>query len=78
MKTAVFATRQEALNIVATLVKGTYYLAHGEHSRPEYKVRKVRGGEGYEIYAKRHYYAGTLHARPSGALTWESNELYSL
>ena len=69
--TETFATRAEAQKIVDQLDRKTYYLAHGEHSRPDYTVRKVKGEDAYYIHARRYYYAGTLHARPSGPLGWE-------
>ena len=73
---ATFATRSEALNIVAGLDSATYYLAHGEYERPTYTVRKVRGGSKFYIHARRFYYSGTFNARPSGPLHVNSNELY--
>jgi len=73
---ATFATRTEALAIVAGLDSATYYLAHGEYERPTYTVRKVRGESKYYIHAKRFYYAGTFNARQSGPLSVNSNELY--
>ena len=69
--TETFTSRAEAQSVVDTLNSGTYYLAHGEYARPEYTVRKVRGGSEFYIHARRYYYAGTLHARPSGPLSWE-------
>ena len=74
--TATFASKSEALAIVAGLDSGTYYLAHGEYERPTYTVRKVRGESSYYIHARRYYYSGTLNQRPSGPLSWDSNELY--
>ena len=74
--TATFATKSEALALVDGLDAATYYLAHGEHSRPEYTARKVRGESRYYIHAKRFYYAGTFNQRPSGPLSVYSNELY--
>jgi hypothetical protein len=38
----------------------------------------VRGEDRYYIHAARHYYAGTFNQRPSGPLSLESNELYSI
>lgn len=74
MKTAVFKTRIEAAKALAAFDRGIYHLQHGEHSRPDYTVRKVRNGEGYEIYRRRHYYIGTLNTKPNGPLTEE--EIY--
>jgi hypothetical protein len=76
MKT--YSTRKEAQAIVDRLDNMTYYLAHGEHSRPDYTVRKVRGEDAYYIHARYHYYSGTLNTRKSGPLDADSNELYEL
>lgn len=73
---ATFATREEAKSIIAELNSACYILAHGEYERPYYTVRKVRGEDSYYIHARRYYYSGTFHARPSGTLEWDSNELY--
>jgi hypothetical protein len=75
---ATFATRNEAQKLVDRLNSGTYYLAHGEYARPDYTVRKVRGGDRYYIHARRHYYAGTFYAGKSGALTEHVVAGYSL
>lgn len=77
MGTATFATRTEVLTVVAGLNSATYYLAHGEYARPDYTVRKVRGGNKFYIHARRYYYGGTFNARPSGPLSVNSNELYA-
>lgn len=74
---ATFATRKEAQAIIDELDSYVYELAHGEYERPDYTARKVRGEDRYYIHARRYYYAGTFHARPSGGLGWESNELRS-
>jgi len=75
--TATFATRAEALVIVAGLDSATYLLAHGEYERPDYTVRKVRGGRHFYIHARRYYYSSTFNPRPSGPLSVNSNELYN-
>ena len=67
MKT--FNTRKEALSALSEYDKGTYYLSHGEYSRPCYTVRKIANEDKYYIYAKRYYYVGTFNTKKSGALT---------
>ena len=67
--TQTYATRAEAQKVIVGLNSGTYYLAHGEYERPDYTARKLRNGDRYYIYARRYFYAGTLHAKKSGALT---------
>ncbi len=64
-----YATRAEAQKAIAVLDSGTYYLSHGEYERPDYTVRKLRNGDRYYIHVRRYFYAGTLHAKKSGALT---------
>lgn len=64
-----YATRADAQKAIAVLNSGTYYLAHGEYERPDYTARKLRNGDKYYIYARRYFFAGTLHAKKSGALT---------
>jgi hypothetical protein len=64
-----YVTRAEAQKVIAGLNSGTYYLAHGEYERPDYTARKLRNGDRYYIYARRYFYAGTLHAKQSGPLT---------
>jgi hypothetical protein len=70
MKTPIqtYATRADALAIKDKLDEGTYYLAHGEHSRPKYSVRKIRGENGYYIHARYYYLPGTFYAPASGPL----------
>lgn len=77
MTNATFATRKEANEIIDGLDSCVYHLAHGEYARPEYRARKVRGEEKFYIHARRHYFFGTFHAQPSGALKWDDNELFS-
>ena len=36
-----FDSRKEAEEWIGDRTQGTYYLAHGEYSAPDYKVRKV-------------------------------------
>jgi len=64
-----YATRADAQKAIAVLDSGTYYLANGEYERPDYTVRKLRNGVSYYIHARRYFYAGTLYARKSGAVT---------
>lgn len=64
-----YTTRSDAQKAIAGLNSGIYYLAHGEYERPDYTARKLRNGNRYYIHARRYFYAGTLHARKSGALT---------
>jgi hypothetical protein len=64
-----YVTRAEAVIVVNELNSGIYHLGHGEYSRPHYTVRKVRGEDSYYIHARRYFYAGTLNAPTSGALT---------
>ena len=75
---ATFATRIEAQTLADRLNSGTYYLAHGEYARPDYTVRKVRGGDRYYIHARRYYYSGTFGAGKSGPLTADVVAGYSL
>ena len=70
--TATFATKSEAQIIASALDNATYHLGHGECSRPEYTVRKIRNGTGYEIYAKYSYYAGTFNRKQNGAICAET------
>lgn len=72
-----YDTRAEAQAVVDALDSTTYELRHGEHSRPDYTARKVRGENRYYIHARYKYYAGTFYARQSGALSCDSNELYN-
>jgi hypothetical protein len=64
--------RAEAQAIAKALDSRTYHLAHGEHSRPDYTVRKKRGRNEFEIYAKYYYFAGTYYRRPNGAISEET------
>ena len=70
-QTQTFPSRAKAQSVIANLNAGTYYLSHGEYSRPHYTARKVRGEDSFYIYASRKFYADTVNARPSGPLTWE-------
>ena len=64
-----YENRLDALRAITNLNSCTYYLAHGEHTRPDYTARKIRNANRFYIHAKRYFYAGTLHAKKSGALT---------
>jgi hypothetical protein len=75
MKSYTTTNETEARAIANALDSGIYYLAHGEYSRPIYKVRKVRGRNEFEIYAKYYYFAGTLNRRPNGAICIETAHL---
>lgn len=55
---------------------GNYTLRHGEFEMPDYQVRKVRGKDEYEIFARFHFYVGTLNAPVNHVLSDE--ELTSL
>lgn len=68
---AIFQTREQADSYAQRLDAATYELSHGEHSRPEYIVRKIRGRDEFEIYVRYHYYQGTLNARQNGPLAAE-------
>lgn len=68
---AAFKTRAEAQTYARRLDAATYELSHGEHSRPEYRVRKIRGRGEYEIYARYYYYYGTLNTRQNGPIAAE-------
>ena len=74
---AIFNSREDAQAIVESLDSMTYGLDHGEYERPHYTARKVRGEDQYYIHARRHYFAGTFHAKQSGPLMWEDKELYN-
>ena len=75
MKSYSTTDRAEAQAIANALDSRTYYLAHGEHSRPDYTVRKKRGRDEFEIYAKYYYFAGTYHRRPNGPISEETATL---
>ncbi len=64
-----YATRAEAFIIVNALNSGIYHLSQGEYARPHYTARKLRNGSRYYVHARRYFYAGTLNAPKSGALT---------
>ena len=54
LKRALYATRAEAQEVADKLHPALYVLRHSEHSRPSYKVRKLKGG--YGIKAMYHFY----------------------
>ena len=64
-----YKTRKDAQEVIDKLDAQTYYLAHGEYERPNYKARKVRGKDLFYIYAGYYFYQGTLYAKQDGALT---------
>ena len=64
-----YTDRADAIAAKDSLNSGDYYLAPGEYARPDYAARKIRGGSRYYLYARRYYYAGTLHAKKSGPVT---------
>ena len=72
MSTYNTSDKAAAKAIATKLDNAVYYLGHGEHSRPQYTVRKVRGFAKFEIYAKYFYYTGTLHRKPNGAISTET------
>ena len=76
MNNLVFATKREAVeflrgqNILAEMYNGnfypcgTYYLAHGEYSQPEFMA--VRYKDGWGIKKIHYFYANTLYAPQDG------------
>ena len=75
MKSYSTTDRAEAQTIAKALYSGTYFLRHGEYARPEYTVRKKRGHNEFEIYAKYHYFAGTYYRQPNGPISEETATL---
>lgn len=71
-----FDTREEAKAFLEKYDSGTYYLHHGEYSRPNYSVRKIRNENAFGIYVTRYYYPTTLNAKKDGFLTWEETYEY--
>ena len=76
MNKLVFATKREAVEYLrsqkfltemcngAFYPHGTYYLAHGEYSQPEFKATRYKDGWGIK---KIHYfYANTFYAPTDG------------
>lgn len=72
MTTYTTQDKSEAKRIVNALNKSTYILAHGEYERPDYMVRKVRGEDLYEIFARYYFFRGTFYAKQSGAICEET------
>ena len=72
MTTYTTADKNEAKAIAKALDNAVYYLAHGEYSRPEYTVRKVRNKNAYEIFAKYSYYVSTFNRKQNGAICEET------
>lgn len=76
MTNLVFATKKEAVKFLKSIdnliemsngnfyLAGTYYLSHGEHSQPEYKV--VRYKDGWGIKKIHFYYPNTFNAPKDG------------
>ena len=76
MAKLVFATKREAVDFLRGLKyltqmdnghfypAGTYYLAHGEYSQPEFKA--VRYGRGWGIKKIHYFYANTFRAPRDG------------
>ena len=72
MSKLVFATKREAVEFLrsqkylsemdngAFYPHGTYYLAHGEYSQPEFKA--VRYKDGWGVKKIHYFYANTLYA----------------
>lgn len=76
MQKLVFATKRDAVEFL-TMQKyltqmnngnfyqvGTYYLAHGEYSQPEFKA--VRYKDGWGIKKIHYFYVNTLYAPQDG------------
>ena len=76
MNNLVFATKREAVDFLRSqkyltqgnngdfYPRGTYYLAHGEYSQPEYTA--VRYKDGWGIKKIHYFYANTFYAAPDG------------
>ena len=70
MSKLVFANKREAVEFLRSLKylnegngafypQGTYYLAHGEYSQPEYKA--IRYKDGWGIKKIHYFYANTFY-----------------
>ncbi len=72
-----FATKQAAVDFLASqghldsdksgklfFPSGTYYLAHGEYSQPDYTPRRYKDGWG--IHRTSYFYSGTFYAPTDG------------
>ena len=70
-KIRTFKTKEEAQALIDGWNNGAYSCRHGEYSRPDCKVRKIRSAEAYGIYIKYYYLSGTFGAKRNGFLTWE-------
>jgi len=83
MNTLVFKTKKEALDFLKSVQrlessldetffypKGTYYLAHGEYSKPDYQPRRYKDGWG--IHVKYYFYSGTCYAPKDGRIDSET------
>ena len=85
MSKLVFATKREAVEFLRSqkyLTKmdndyfyqhGTYYLAHGEYSQPEFKA--VRYKDGWGIKMIHYFYANALYAPIDGRCVVLDDEL---
>jgi len=76
MNIRTFSTKKEALDFIAKIDTGIYYLSHGEYGRPNYKARKIRGKNEYGVKAEYFFFPGTFNAKKYGYLTWE--ETYNI
>ena len=75
MKKLVFATKREAVEFLRSqkyltetnkgnfYPHGTYYLAHGEYSQPDFVATRYKDGWGIK---KIHYFYATFHAPRDG------------
>ena len=84
MNKLVFANKREAVEFLrsqkltemdngAFYKQGTYYLAHGEYSQPEFKA--VRYGDGWGIKKIHYFYANTFYAPTDGRCAVLDDEL---
>lgn len=85
MAKLVFATKREAVEFLHSqkyltqmdngdfYPHGTYYLAHGEYSQPDYKA--IRYKDGWGIKKIHYFYANTLYAPQDGRCVVLDGEL---
>lgn len=75
MSNLTFATKAKAIQYLKSLrwlyehskgfsPSGTYYLSHGEYSRPDFKP--VRYKDGWSIKKIHYFYSGTINAPKDG------------
>lgn len=50
---------------------GTYYLAHGEYSQPEFSLRRYK--DGWSLHGYYHFHRGTICSKENGRV---SDEFY--